>query len=88
MGYSALALHYMAVNEESGHKQFCGYGAGADCYCGKYNVDAGHKRNCSYADPDGEGECNCGKDGPVPVYEAPEPVVPATPTDPDDDLPF
>jgi len=53
---SYLANHYRALNEEFGHASGCGYGAGADCTCGKFNVEAGHKRNCGY----GMGEdCNC-----------------------------
>ncbi len=31
-----LPEHYRAVNQESGHASNCGWGAGADCNCGKH----------------------------------------------------
>jgi hypothetical protein len=59
---SYLPDHYRAVNEESGHAYNCGWGAGADCTCGYYNVKAGHARNCSWGDPEHYAEsCSCGK---------------------------
>ena len=82
-GYSALARHYMGANEATGHSQFCAYGAGADCTCGKFNVDAGHDRGCVYADPDGPGGCICGVSGKPATFQST-----ATPAKSDDDLPF
>ena len=85
-GYSQLAQHYMAANGATGHSRFCAYAAGADCTCGKFNVDAGHDRNCVYAHPDEPGGCTCSVSGePVAVTAAPATAAPALS---DDDLPF
>ncbi len=60
---SYLPDHYRACNSESGHASNCGYGAGADCTCGAFNVAAGHERNCAWAlDPESPVPfCTCGK---------------------------
>ena len=49
---------YRETNELYGHARNCAYGAGADCTCGKFNIDGGHARNCGWGMQE---DCTCDK---------------------------
>jgi hypothetical protein len=80
---SYLADYYRECNEMSGHARSCGYGAGADCSCGK--IPYCYYEGCeAMGGIEGEGcpECDPEK------FPKPEPAPPPPPEYPDDGLPF